>query len=73
MLILVIFHFQVRFPQGLEILNIFKNYASKTSILDDFGFYESREKVMQEKRTRQSIPLFNLQVWSSSLIMLHSF
>lgn len=52
---------EVRFPQGLEILNIFKNYASKTSILDDFDFYESREKVMQEKRTRQSIPLFNLQ------------
>ncbi|CAI8587447.1 unnamed protein product [Vicia faba] len=44
---------EVPFPQGIEILNIFKNYGSRTSILDDFDFYESRQKVMQEKRTRQ--------------------
>ncbi|XP_058722841.1 YTH domain-containing protein ECT4-like isoform X2 [Vicia villosa] len=44
---------EVPFPQGIEILNIFKNYASRTSILDDFDFYESRQKVMQEKKTRQ--------------------
>ncbi|KAJ6357409.1 hypothetical protein OIU78_005295 [Salix suchowensis] len=30
----------VKFPQGIEILNIFKNHVSKTSILDDFDFYE---------------------------------
>lgn len=54
---------QVRFPQGTEMLNIFKNYASKTSILDDFEFYESRQKVMQEKRIRSLVPNFNfLQV-----------
>nr|XP_023925899.1 uncharacterized protein LOC112037317 isoform X2 [Quercus suber]POE93877.1 isoform 2 of yth domain-containing family protein 2 [Quercus suber] len=52
---------EVRFPQGLEMLNIFKNHVSKTSILDDFDFYESRERVMQEKRMRQSVPLFSLQ------------
>lgn len=34
-------------------LNIFKNYSSKTSILDDFQFYENRQRAMQEKRTRQ--------------------
>ncbi|KAM7252401.1 hypothetical protein ACFE04_024284 [Oxalis oulophora] len=45
---------EVRFPQGIEMLNILKNYASKTSILDDFDFYESRQKVMQEKRLRSS-------------------
>ncbi|KAJ8761229.1 hypothetical protein K2173_001285 [Erythroxylum novogranatense] len=43
---------EIRFSQGIEILNIFKNYVSKTSILDDFDFYESRQKVMQEKRLR---------------------
>lgn len=37
-------------------LNIFKNYPAKTSILDDFDFYESRQKVMQEKKIRPSIP-----------------
>lgn len=53
-------------------LNIFKNFVSKTSILDDFDFYESRQKVMQEKRTRHSIPQYNLQVLPS-FVMLHSF
>ncbi|GAV64887.1 YTH domain-containing protein [Cephalotus follicularis] len=45
---------EVRFPQGFEMLNIFKNHVSKTSILDDFDFYESRQNVMQEKRIRSS-------------------
>jgi len=39
-------------PQGNEVLNIFKNYAAKTSILDDFDFYENREKVMVQKKLR---------------------
>lgn len=51
---------EVRFPQGIEILNIIKNYVSKTSILDDFEFYESRQKVMQEKRIRPSTPHFEV-------------
>jgi hypothetical protein len=44
---------QVKFEQGLEMLSIFKSYASTTSILDDFQFYESRQRAMQEKRARQ--------------------
>ncbi|CAL0326352.1 unnamed protein product [Lupinus luteus] len=47
---------EVSFPHGVEMLNIFKNYVAKTSILDDFEFYESRQKVMQEKKVRQSMP-----------------
>lgn len=50
---------EVRFPQGIEILNIFKNYVSKTSILDDFDFYESRQKVMQDKKIKPSMPHFD--------------
>ncbi|XP_057986031.1 YTH domain-containing protein ECT1 isoform X5 [Hevea brasiliensis] len=46
---------EVRFPQGMEMLNVFKNFVSKTSILDDFDFYESRQKVMQEKRLRSLV------------------
>lgn len=42
----------MRLPQGNEVLNIFKNYAAKTSILDDFDFYENREKVMVQKKLR---------------------
>ncbi|XP_019443670.1 PREDICTED: uncharacterized protein LOC109347971 isoform X1 [Lupinus angustifolius] len=47
---------EVSFPHGVEMLNIFKNYVAKTSILDDFEFYESRQKVMLEKKVRQSMP-----------------
>eukprot|EP00262_Sarcandra_glabra_P008943 TRINITY_DN22899_c0_g1_i1.p1 TRINITY_DN22899_c0_g1~~TRINITY_DN22899_c0_g1_i1.p1 ORF type:complete len:615 (+),score=132.68 TRINITY_DN22899_c0_g1_i1:212-2056(+) len=47
---------EVKFPQGTDMLNIFKNYMSKTSILDDFAFYESRQKAMQDKRIRPPIP-----------------
>ncbi|XP_044468314.1 YTH domain-containing protein ECT2 isoform X2 [Mangifera indica] len=50
---------EVKFCQGIEMLNIFKNYASKTSILDDFDFYESCQKVMQEKKIRPSVPHFD--------------
>ncbi|KAL5732058.1 YTH domain-containing protein [Ranunculus cassubicifolius] len=46
---------EIRYPQGLEMLNVFKNYLSKTSILDDFSFYESRQKVMQDKRIRSPV------------------
>eukprot|EP00268_Persea_americana_P006628 TRINITY_DN12388_c0_g1_i3.p1 TRINITY_DN12388_c0_g1~~TRINITY_DN12388_c0_g1_i3.p1 ORF type:complete len:602 (+),score=118.62 TRINITY_DN12388_c0_g1_i3:414-2219(+) len=47
---------EVKFRQGTEMLNIFKNYSSKTSIFDDFEFYESRQKAMQDKRMMQFAP-----------------
>ncbi|XP_068637993.1 YTH domain-containing protein ECT2-like [Aristolochia californica] len=47
---------EVKFSQGIEMLNIFKNYSAKTSILDDFGFYESRQKAMQDKKIRPVTP-----------------
>ncbi|XP_058097704.1 YTH domain-containing protein ECT1-like isoform X2 [Magnolia sinica] len=36
---------EIGFSQGLEMLDIFKNYPAKTSILDDFVFYEDGEKL----------------------------
>lgn len=44
---------QVKLEQGLQMLKIFKEHVSKTSILDDFAFYENRQKLMQEKRAKQ--------------------
>ncbi|KAL5568787.1 hypothetical protein UlMin_025362 [Ulmus minor] len=45
---------EVKFHQGIEMLQIFKNYtSSSTSILDDFDFYENRQKIMQQKKNRQ--------------------
>ncbi|KAK9180587.1 hypothetical protein WN943_029798 [Citrus x changshan-huyou] len=65
---------EVKFPQGIEILNIFKNYPSKTSILDDFDFYESRQKVMQEKKVRLSVPrLDQIQIQSKADDLTSSF
>ncbi|KAK9152566.1 hypothetical protein Sjap_000046 [Stephania japonica] len=52
---------EIRFPQGIEMLNIFKNYSAKTSILDDFAFYEGRQKAMNDKRIKQSTRLGNVQ------------
>lgn len=48
---------QVKLEQGIEILNIFKNYETDTSILDDFEFYEDRQKAMQERKARQQASL----------------
>ena len=39
--------------QGNEMLDIFRNYESDSSILDDFDYYEDRQKAMQEKKTQQ--------------------
>ncbi|CAI7890890.1 unnamed protein product [Closterium sp. NIES-53] len=36
--------------QGQEMLAIFRNYATRTSILDDFSFYDTRQRVMHERR-----------------------
>lgn len=43
----------MKLPQGIEMLAIFKNYETDVSILDDFDFYEDRQKAMQERKARQ--------------------
>ncbi|KAG8055856.1 hypothetical protein GUJ93_ZPchr0001g30167 [Zizania palustris] len=43
---------EVKFPQGAEMLKIFKSFSCKTSILDDFDFYENRQKVMLDRRDK---------------------
>ncbi|XP_050204729.1 YTH domain-containing protein ECT2-like [Mercurialis annua] len=44
---------EVELEHGIEMLKIFKNYESHSSILDDFHFYEERQKVMQARKSRQ--------------------
>uniref|UniRef100_A0A5B6ZBB6 YTH domain-containing family protein n=1 Tax=Davidia involucrata TaxID=16924 RepID=A0A5B6ZBB6_DAVIN len=41
---------EVGLKQGVEMLKIFKSYSGKTSVLDDFNFYEIREKLLKAKR-----------------------
>uniref|UniRef100_A0ACD5WQU7 Uncharacterized protein n=1 Tax=Avena sativa TaxID=4498 RepID=A0ACD5WQU7_AVESA len=53
----------INLEQGLQMLKIFKEHVSKTSILEDFTFYENRQKLMQEKRVKQQ--QIQKQVWDS--------
>ncbi|XP_057453968.1 YTH domain-containing protein ECT4 isoform X2 [Lotus japonicus] len=48
---------EVKLQQGIEMLSIFKNYETDVSILDDFDFYEERQKAMQERKVRQQSSL----------------
>ncbi|KAL6859180.1 hypothetical protein ACP4OV_018182 [Aristida adscensionis] len=43
---------EVKLEQGLEMLKIFKYHDDDASILDDFDFYEEREKALQENKAR---------------------
>uniref|UniRef100_A0A5B7B487 YTH domain-containing family protein n=1 Tax=Davidia involucrata TaxID=16924 RepID=A0A5B7B487_DAVIN len=43
---------EIRYKQGTEMLKIFKNYTLKTTLLDDFMYYENRQKIMQEEKAR---------------------
>ncbi|KAL2335072.1 hypothetical protein Fmac_016285 [Flemingia macrophylla] len=44
---------EVKFEKGIEILKIFKELSSKTCILDDFDFYEIREKMIHERKSKE--------------------
>lgn len=43
-------------------LNILKNYETEMSILDDFDFYEERQKAMQERKAKQQVGLMGVGV-----------
>jgi len=45
---------EVLFGPGKEILRIFTTFQSKTSILDDFTFYDKRQEIMQEKKIQET-------------------
>ncbi|KAK7396163.1 hypothetical protein VNO78_16974 [Psophocarpus tetragonolobus] len=44
---------EVKFEKGVQIVKIFKEHSSKTCMLDDFEFYETREKTTQEKKSKE--------------------
>ncbi|WOL02375.1 YTH domain-containing family protein 1-like isoform X1 [Canna indica] len=45
---------EIGLPQGLKMLQIFKNYQLLTALLDDFEYYEQREKSLRFTRNRRS-------------------
>ncbi|XP_022842846.1 YTH domain-containing family protein 2-like isoform X2 [Olea europaea var. sylvestris] len=44
---------EVKLEQGLEFLQIFKNHDADTSLLDDFNFYDEREKSLLERKAKE--------------------
>ncbi|CAL1414087.1 unnamed protein product [Linum trigynum] len=44
---------EVKLEHGVEMLNIFKGHDSHTCILDDFEFYDQRERTLKERRSKQ--------------------
>ncbi|CAH8386513.1 unnamed protein product [Eruca vesicaria subsp. sativa] len=43
---------EVKMEQGVKVIKVFKEHVSKTCILDDFVFYESREKIIKEGKKK---------------------
>lgn len=44
---------EVKLEQGVQMLKIFKDHEAQMSILDDFEFYDERERVLKERKARQ--------------------
>ncbi|XP_024192369.1 YTH domain-containing protein ECT4 isoform X3 [Rosa chinensis] len=44
---------EVNLKQGIELLKIFNDYDARTSIVDDFEFYDDRERSLKERKARQ--------------------
>ncbi|EFH42669.1 evolutionary conserved C-terminal 3 [Arabidopsis lyrata subsp. lyrata] len=53
---------EVKLEQGVKVIKIFKDHASKTCILDDFVFYENRQKIIQERKSK------HLQIKKQTLV-----
>ncbi|KAI3687043.1 hypothetical protein L1987_80733 [Smallanthus sonchifolius] len=54
---------EIKYKKGIEMLKVFKNYAKKTSLLDDFMYYENRQKILQEEKARLLIRSFGTPVF----------
>ncbi|KAG6764026.1 hypothetical protein POTOM_031479 [Populus tomentosa] len=61
----------IMYKQGLEMLKMFKNHPLKTSILDDFVYYENRQKIMQEEKARLMFKTFQSPLFVPALNPAH--
>lgn len=64
---------QISYKKGLEMLKIFKNYSSNRSLLDDFMFYESRQRILQEEKSRLRIKSYGNPYLLPTLNPPHEF
>ncbi|XP_038720121.1 YTH domain-containing protein ECT4-like isoform X1 [Tripterygium wilfordii] len=58
---------EIPYYQGLEMLKIFKNHTARTSLLDDFMYYENRQKIMQDDKVRLLVRSFERPFVASAL------
>ncbi|CAA2963691.1 YTH domain-containing family 2 [Olea europaea subsp. europaea] len=64
---------EISYKKGLEMLKIFKNYSSNRSLLDDFMFYESRQRILQEEKSRLLIKSYGNPYLLPTLNPPHKF
>ncbi|RDX85870.1 YTH domain-containing family protein 2, partial [Mucuna pruriens] len=50
---------EIMYWKGLEMLKIFKNHTLKASLLDDFMYYENRQKIMQDEKAKLLVKSFD--------------
>ncbi|XP_057416639.1 YTH domain-containing protein ECT4 [Lotus japonicus] len=43
---------EITYRKGLEMLRVFKSHTLKTSLLDDFIYYENRQKIMEQEKAK---------------------
>ncbi|XP_044472043.1 YTH domain-containing protein ECT4 isoform X2 [Mangifera indica] len=48
---------EVKLEWGIEMLKIFKEHDARTCILEDFDFYDERERSLKERRARQQLSI----------------
>ncbi|KAI3993375.1 hypothetical protein MKX01_010118 [Papaver californicum] len=59
---------EINHKPGIDMLNIFKNYLSKTSLLDDFMYYEERQQIMQEEKKRHLGKTYDSSYFISAVV-----
>ncbi|CAN1281815.1 YTH domain-containing protein ECT2 [Linum perenne] len=58
---------EVMLKQGFQMLKIFKSHSVDTSLLDDFVYYENRQRIMQEEKARYSSKSFGTPFLAAAL------
>lgn len=53
---------EVFYNQGMEVLKLFKSHPVKTTLLDDFMYYEKREKILLEGKGRLNVRSFQTPI-----------
>ncbi|PKA63050.1 Cleavage and polyadenylation specificity factor CPSF30 [Apostasia shenzhenica] len=59
---------EIGLPQGLKMLQFFRSYPLSRSLLDDFDFYDEREKLLISSRNQQQLSqaeAYNMDYYSS--------